>query len=229
MHGSSECLCELSACNCSVGQTTVSLPREVIVALCISSFGALTPLLMYQFLKHGFCFAFASATSLLAADLVTWPSQYTIRPWETSRLTAADVVGPDGIVYPDFTGVGVTGGIPDINNAGVRSGYTVFNVVTYGAFGDGTTNDDTAVAAAATAANSFTVSDTSKAILYFPAGTYPLSAPIDLGKCNIVVDGDGPTATLIKLTTGTVKSGALFSFKRPRAYLGNMGLAVPKP
>ncbi len=29
-----------------------------------------------------------------AADLTTWPSQYTLRPWETAKLTPADVVGP---------------------------------------------------------------------------------------------------------------------------------------
>ena len=43
-----------------------------------------------------------------------WPSQYKIRPEERARLTPADVVGPDGIVYPNWTKVGVQGGIPDV-------------------------------------------------------------------------------------------------------------------
>lgn len=43
-----------------------------------------------------------------------WPAQYKIKPNETSRLTEADVVGPDGIVYPNWTHVGVRGGIPNI-------------------------------------------------------------------------------------------------------------------
>ncbi|MBC8009492.1 MAG: hypothetical protein H7067_05305 [Burkholderiales bacterium] len=114
-----------------------------------------------------------------AADLTTWPSQYTIRPWETAKLTPADVVGPDGIVYPDFTGVGVTGGIPDVNNSTVRATYAVFNVKTgYGAVGDGTTNDDTAVANAITAALAHVAANAAnKAIIYFPAGTYRVSLP----------------------------------------------------
>ena len=104
--------------------------------------------------------------ALYADDLATWPGQYKIAPWESSRLTAADVVGPDGIVYPDFTGVGVTGGIPDVNNPTVRATYTSFNVQFYGAAGDGVTPADTAVAAAAAAArNHLNASPANKAIL----------------------------------------------------------------
>jgi hypothetical protein len=39
---------------------------------------------------------------------------YKIKPEETARLTAADVPGPDGIVYPDWRLAGVQGGIPDL-------------------------------------------------------------------------------------------------------------------
>jgi hypothetical protein len=41
-----------------------------------------------------------------------WPGQYKLKP--TDKLTAADVVGPDGIVYPNWRNVGVQGGIPDV-------------------------------------------------------------------------------------------------------------------
>ncbi len=57
-----------------------------------------------------------------------YASQYKIRPDETAKLTAADVVGPDGVVYPDWTQVGVPGGIPDVavaarlENYGVKPG-----------------------------------------------------------------------------------------------------------
>jgi hypothetical protein len=165
-----------------------------------------------------------------SADLTTWPSQYKIAPWEASRLTAADVVGPDGIVYPDFTGVGVTGGIPDVNNSTVRATYTVFNVVTYGAEGDGVTNDDAAVAAAATAArNHLNASSSNKAILYFPAGTYVLDTPVSFTQSNIVVDGDGPTATIIKLATDTAHSGNLFTFSRPTNFTGYLTVTAFAP
>jgi hypothetical protein len=160
-------------------------------------------------------------SALRAADLATWPSQYTIRPWETSRLTAADVVGPDGIVYPDFTGVGVTSGIPDVNNATVRSTYSVFNVTTYGANGSDTISDNLNVAAASSAARAFlNANPANKAILYFPAGTYYLSAPVVFTQSNIVIDGDGPASTVLKLQTEVGQSGALLTIQRAPAFAG---------
>jgi len=48
------------------------------------------------------------------ASLRPWPAQYKIKPNETGWLTPADVVGPDGIVYPNWTRCGVQGGIPDV-------------------------------------------------------------------------------------------------------------------
>jgi hypothetical protein len=159
--------------------------------------------------------------ALHAAELTTWPGQYTIRPWEASRLTAADVVGPDGIVYPDFTGVGVTGGIPDINNSTIRATYTVFDVTSYGAAANGTTNDDDAVAVAATAARAFlNANPANKAILYFPAGTYVLSAPLVFSQSNLVIDGDGPAASIIKLETDPTRTGALFTLSKAPAFSG---------
>lgn len=41
-----------------------------------------------------------------------WTGQYKLKP--TDKLTAADIAGPDGIVYPNWTQVGVQGGIPDV-------------------------------------------------------------------------------------------------------------------
>ena len=183
------------------------------------------PSLIFRSVFLGILAGFGGIIHLSAADLVTWPGQFTPLPWEPATITDADVVGPDGIVYPDFTGAGVTGGVPDINAPQIRSTYTLFDVLTYGAKGDGVTLDDAAVAAAAAAALT-NVAGSGKAILYFPAGSYLLSAPIDVGKSNVVVDGDGPAATLIKLTAGEAKNGALFSFKQPRAYPRNMNLAA---
>jgi hypothetical protein len=48
-----------------------------------------------------------------------WPSAYKIAPSapatpaDAARLTAADVVGPDGLVYPDWTHTGIPENIPD--------------------------------------------------------------------------------------------------------------------
>ena len=43
-----------------------------------------------------------------------WEPTYKIKPHEKHRLTAADVVGPDGIVYPDWRYAGVPEGIPAV-------------------------------------------------------------------------------------------------------------------
>jgi len=64
-----------------------------------------------------------------------WPATYKLRPGEKKRLTAADVVGPDGIVYPDFTYAGVPGGIPEtpvkvrLSELGVRPGDSIAAVL----------------------------------------------------------------------------------------------------
>lgn len=159
---------------------------------------------------------------LLPAGLVsaqsTWSSQYKINPWDTARLTAADIVGPDGIVYPDWTGVGVSGGIPDINNSTVRSGYSVYDVTAYGAVGDGVTNADAAVAAAAGAAKAHAASG-GKAILYFPAGTFLLTQQIVIDQSRVVVDGAGRSSTVIKLAPGG-SGPALLNFQRGLVYQG---------
>jgi hypothetical protein len=162
----------------------------------------------------------ALMAGLTAADLTTWPSQYRIDPWDTARLTPADVVGPDGIVYPDWTGVGVEGGIPTgftaaLDPASPPSGTQVFNVKTgYSAAGNGTTNDDDEVAAALAAALAWNNGTTQKAILYFPAGTYLLTRPLTINEDGVVVAGAGKASTTLKLDHGgtTYSSRSLFEF-----------------
>ncbi len=57
-----------------------------------------------------------------------YAGQYKQRLGESARLTAADVAGPDGIVYPNWTQVGIPGGVPDVPAAvrladdGVKAG-----------------------------------------------------------------------------------------------------------
>lgn len=51
--------------------------------------------------------------SLVLPSSPPWPGTYKLRPDDKRRLTAADVIGPDGHVYPDFTFAGVQGGIPN--------------------------------------------------------------------------------------------------------------------
>lgn len=65
-----------------------------------------------------------------------------------------------------------------------------FNVMDYGATGNGTTHDDTAIQAAITAAGTGTV--------YFPPGTYILGASLTM-TTNLTLRGAGRDATILKL------------------------------
>ena len=58
--------------------------------------------------------AIAAAASAGEPPKPPWEPSYKIKPEERHRLTAADVVGPDGIVYPDWRYAGVPSGIPDV-------------------------------------------------------------------------------------------------------------------
>jgi len=49
--------------------------------------------------------------SVTFANAPPWQGQYKIKPEQKVRFTAADVVGPDGIVYPNWTKCGVQGGM----------------------------------------------------------------------------------------------------------------------
>lgn len=76
-----------------------------------------------------------------------------------------------------------------INNSGVTitGNFLVFNVKSYGAVGDGTTNDtsaiQSAIAAAGTASNG--------SIVYFPAGTYYVTSTLTVSKPGVHLVGPG--------------------------------------
>ncbi len=50
---------------------------------------------------------------LIRFRIPAWPPTYKLSPG-SRKLTAADVVGPDGVVYPNWRNAGVEGGIPDV-------------------------------------------------------------------------------------------------------------------
>jgi hypothetical protein len=160
-----------------------------------------------------FLLALLLAASACSSSEAPWPSQYHISPWETDRLTAADVVGPDGIAYPDFTKAGVTGGIPDIKKKDVRAEYAIFDVtnLAYGALADDNQPDDQAVAKACADALA-NAAKGGKSILHFPAGTFHLSSPLIINRSNVVIEGAGKERTVIKIQAGGKSGNALISF-----------------
>ena len=113
-----------------------------------------------------------------------WQPQYKIRPNETSRLTAADVVGPDGLVYPDWRYAGVPGGIPDVKE--------VARIEDFGARADDGVDDSAAIDRAVAAA-----AKTGGGAVVFGKGTYHLDAPVVVTHDRIVLRGQGMRATRV--------------------------------
>lgn len=68
-----------------------------------------------------------------------------------------------------------------------------YNVVDYGAAGDGVTNDGTAIGSAVAAAKA-----AGGGVVFFPQGTYLVSAAIVVDGANITLQGAGRSATIIK-------------------------------
>lgn len=90
------------------------------------------------------------------------------------------------------------GSATTLQSAIVDSPY--YNVVDYGAVGDGTTDDTTAIQAAIDAA----VSDSSGGVVFFPATTdfYLITAELDV-KRDVSLLGEGGSCTVIKLNHAT--------------------------
>jgi len=130
----------------------------------------------------------SSATQPAAnAAMRPWAPEYKLKPEETARLTAADVVGPDGIVYPDWRYAGVPGGIPQVP---VR--------VRLEDFGGQPDNDQDISAALLAAAKA--VADKGGGAIELAAGRYTLANPVLIPYDNVVIRGQGAERTTIVST-----------------------------
>jgi hypothetical protein len=114
-----------------------------------------------------------------------WAPQYKIKPNETNRLTAADVVGPDSIVYPNWKRAGLQHPIPT----------TFKNTIKLSDFG-GMPNDGKDDARA--------IDDAVKALakrggglLQLDAGEYDMLRPVIIRADNITIAGQGTSQTKI--------------------------------
>lgn len=108
-----------------------------------------------------------------------------------------------GNVEVDTSGIVVPGGgrtVPTVS--AYLANNVVYNVRDYGAKGDGATDDTNAILLA--------LSDipASGGTLYFPPGTYVISARIlIIAQSNIHIRGDGMGISVLKVATGTVANG----------------------
>ena len=131
-----------------------------------------------------------------------WEGQYKIRPDEKHRLTEADVVGPDGLVYPDWTYAGVPGGIPDV---AVRA-----RAADFGAGADDDRDDSGAIQRAVEAA----AAQGGGAVL-LGSGTFYLDRPVIVSDDGVVIRGEGADKTRLIFRYAIPPAGVAFYRRRP--------------
>ena len=126
-----------------------------------------------------------------------WPPLYKIRPHEKERLTPADVVGPDGIVYPNWTKVGVQGGIPDAKPAAT--------IEQFGGKANDKLDDSAALAKACEA-----VGAKGGGAVLLGEGTYYLDRPVTVRRDGVVIRGKGAKRTKLVFRYGVPPNGVGF-------------------
>ena len=107
------------------------------------------------------------------------------------------MLGPDGIVYPNWTRVGVDGGIPEVKTAA--------NLADFGARPDDGQDDSAALAAACEKVGA----GGGGAVLLGP-GTYHLDLPVNIRRNGVVIRGAGRDRTKLVFRYDLPESGLRF-------------------
>jgi hypothetical protein len=115
------------------------------------------------------------------SSLLRYAPSYKLSP-DSSDLTAADVIGPDGIVYPDFSRAGLL--------YEPRADLPVFPVEDFGAIADDESDDAAALQAAINAA-----ATADGGIVLLGPGTYHVKSPLRIAADHILLRGAGKDLT----------------------------------
>jgi hypothetical protein len=136
-----------------------------------------------------------------------WPGTYKIHPGEVSRMTAADVAGPDGIVYPNWTHVGIPGGIPLVANT--------LSAADFGVSPGGQKDSSAALQRAIDALQA-----RGGGALFIPAGRYYLDRPVFVTGDNCVLRGAGARKTRLISRFSMLGLAPQFQAVRPDGQIG---------
>ena len=136
-----------------------------------------------------------------------WEGQYKIRAHEKQRLTAADVVGPDGLVYPNWTRCGVQGGIGRVK--------AFASIEDFGGKANDNLDDSVALDKACRAAGK-----NGGGAVVLGAGTYYLDWPVTVRHNNVVIRGRGSNKTRLIFRYAIPKNGVGFYTPAPGSRVG---------
>lgn len=114
--------------------------------------------------------------------------------------TAADRVGPDGIVYPDFSRVGIPGGIPEVA--------VVVRAADFGAVPDDEGEDGAAIQAAVDAA-----AEQGGGAVLLEGGTYLIDHGIVLARDGVVLRGAGRDQTRLMARFADSEGGTVITIQ----------------
>ncbi|MDH4238756.1 MAG: right-handed parallel beta-helix repeat-containing protein [Phycisphaerae bacterium] len=136
-----------------------------------------------------------------------WEGQYKIKPQEKGRLTPADVVGPDGLVYPNWTKCGVQDGIPSIK---------IFATIEkFGGKANDNLDDSAALDRACQAAG-----ENGGGAVLLDEGTYYLDRPVTVRHDNVVIRGKGRNKTKLIFRYAIPENGVGFFTPAPGSRVG---------
>lgn len=138
-----------------------------------------------------------------------WTGQYKIKPSETERLTAADIAGPDGIVYPNWTRCGVQGGIPQVT--------VTAKIEDFGGRADDGQDDSAALDRACEA-----VGQKGGGAVLLGEGTYHLDWPVTVRHDGVVIRGQGPQKTRLIFRYALPPGGVTFYGLKPGDRIGKV-------
>ena len=136
-----------------------------------------------------------------------WEGQYKIKAHESGRLTPADVIGPDGIVYPNWTKCGVQGGITSVK--------AFATIEKFGGKANDNLDDSAALDRACRAAGK-----NGGGAVVLDEGTYYLDRPVTVRDDNVVIRGKGRSRTKLIFRYSIPDNGVGFFTPAPGSRVG---------
>ena len=133
--------------------------------------------------------------------------RYKIHSGEKKKLTAADRVGPDGLVYPDWRYAGVQGGIPDV---AVKA-----RAAEFGAMPNDQLDDAAALQKAVDA-----VGRGGGGAILLDAGAYLLDRPVTVRHHGVVIRGQGQEKTRLFFRYDLPEAGIAFYGLKEKMKIG---------